>query len=74
MFARSSATHEQTYAYLSPDIEFLSRSSFDREIESELQSHVEMRIDDNLAHGMSSEHARRDALVRFDNPTAPKNM
>ena len=49
-----------------------SRSSLDREIESELQSHIEMRTDDNLAHGMSSEHARRDALVRFGNPTATK--
>ncbi len=49
-----------------------SRSSLDREIESELQSHIEMRIDDNLAHGMSPEHARRDALVRFGNPAATK--
>jgi predicted permease len=31
-----------------------------------------MRIDDNLAHGMSPEHARRDALERFGNPTVTK--
>jgi predicted permease len=49
-----------------------SRSSLDREIESELQSHIGMRIDDNLAHGMSPEHARRDALERFGNPTVTK--
>jgi predicted permease len=49
-----------------------SRSSLDREIESELQSHIGMRIEDNLAHGMSPEHARRDALARFGNPTATK--
>jgi predicted permease len=49
-----------------------SRSSLDREIESELQSHIEMRIEDNLARGMSPEHARRDALARFGNPTATK--
>jgi predicted permease len=49
-----------------------SRSSLDREIESELQSHIELRIEDNLAHGMSPEHARRDALARFGNPTATK--
>jgi predicted permease len=49
-----------------------SRSSLDREIESELQSHIEMRIEDNLAQGMSPEHARRDALARFGNPTATK--
>jgi predicted permease len=49
-----------------------SRSSLDREIESELQSHIELRIEDNLAHGMSPEHARRDALARFGNPTVTK--
>ena len=49
-----------------------SRSRLDREIESELQSHIEMRIEDNLAVGMSSEHARRDALARFGNPTTTK--
>jgi predicted permease len=31
-----------------------------------------MRIEDNLAHGMSPEHARRDALARFGNPTVTK--
>ena len=49
-----------------------SRTSLDREIESELQSHIELRIEDNLAHGMSPEHARRDALARFGNPTVTK--
>lgn len=49
-----------------------SRTSLDREIENELQSHIEMRIEDNLAHGMSAEHARRDALARFGNPTVTK--
>jgi predicted permease len=49
-----------------------SRTRLDREIESELQSHIEMRIEDNLARGMSPEHARRDALTRFGNPTVTK--
>jgi predicted permease len=49
-----------------------SRTSLDREIESELQAHIEMRMEDNLAQGMSPEHARRDALARFGNPTATK--
>ncbi|HXP10766.1 MAG TPA: ABC transporter permease, partial [Acidobacteriaceae bacterium] len=39
-----------------------------REIEAELRSHTEMRIEDNLAAGMSPEEARRDALRRFGNP------
>ncbi len=49
-----------------------SLTSLDREIESELQSHIGMRIEDNLAHGMSPEDARRDALARFGNPTVTK--
>jgi putative ABC transport system permease protein len=49
-----------------------SRSSVDREIDAELKSHIEMRIEDNLAAGMSAEDARRDALVRFGNPLLMK--
>ena len=40
-----------------------------REIEAELRSHTEMRIEDNIAAGMSPEKARRDALLRFGNFT-----
>jgi hypothetical protein len=50
----------------------LSRSSLDREIEAELKSHVDMRIEDNIALGMSHKDARRDALLKFGNPTATK--
>ena len=39
------------------------------EIEAELRSHTEMRIEDNIAAGMSPEQARRNALLRFGNPT-----
>src|SRR5437762_10412326 len=42
-----------------------SRSKLHLEIDAEIQSHVEMRIADNLAAGMSPEEARRDALIRF---------
>jgi len=49
-----------------------SRSKLEREIEAEIQSHLEMRIADNLAQGMSREKARRDALIRFGNPTVMK--
>jgi macrolide transport system ATP-binding/permease protein len=49
-----------------------SRSKMDREIDAELQAHIEMRIEDNLAEGMSPEQARRDALIRFGSPTATK--
>ena len=47
-----------------------SRSRIDREIDVELESHIAMRIDDNIAEGMSATEARRDALVRFGNPTS----
>jgi predicted permease len=42
--------------------------SLQREIEAELRSHTEMRIEDSLIAGMSPEQARRDALLRFGNP------
>jgi predicted permease len=44
-----------------------SRSKLHQEIDAEIQSHVEMRIADNIAAGMSPEEARRDALIRFGN-------
>ena len=47
-----------------------SRSKVEREIHDELRSHIEMRIDDNIASGMSPQEARRDALLRFGNPAA----
>ncbi len=46
-----------------------SRSRVDSEIDAELRSHIEMRIADNIAAGMSPEDARRDAMLRFGNPT-----
>jgi predicted permease len=49
-----------------------SRTKVEREIENELASHIEMRIEDNLAAGMSAEEARRDALLRFGNPVVVK--
>ena len=48
------------------------RSRVDREIDAELQSHIDLRIDANVAAGMSPAEARRDALLRFGNPTATK--
>ncbi len=49
-----------------------SRSRVDREIEAEIEAHIGLRIEDNLAAGMSPEQARRDALLRFGNPTATR--
>jgi predicted permease len=49
-----------------------SRSRVDREIDAEIQSHIDLRIEDNLAAGMSPEEARRDALLRFGNRASTK--
>jgi predicted permease len=45
------------------------QSRIDREIDAELKAHIEMRIEDNLAAGMSPEEAYRDAQLRFGNAT-----
>jgi putative ABC transport system permease protein len=37
----------------------------DREMAQEFESHLQMHIDDNVRMGMSSEQARREALVKF---------
>ncbi len=49
-----------------------SRSRVDREIKAEIEAHIDLRIEDNLAAGMSPEEARRDALLRFGNTTATR--
>ena len=50
-----------------------SRSMVEREIDAEVQSHIEMRTADNIASGMSPEEAGRDALLKFGNPTVMKS-
>jgi len=49
-----------------------SRSRVDREIDAELEAHIALRSEDNLAAGMTPAEARRDALVRFGNRTATR--
>jgi predicted permease len=49
-----------------------SRSRVDQEAAAELQSHIEMRTEDNIAAGMSPEEARRHALLRFGNPVVTR--
>lgn len=43
------------------------RSRVDRDIAAELEEHIAMRIEDNLARGMTPEEARREAHIRFGN-------
>jgi predicted permease len=49
-----------------------ARSKVGQEIDAELKSHIAMRIEDNIAAGMTQEEAQRDAVVRFGNPTVLK--
>jgi predicted permease len=42
-----------------------TRRKLDQEIDAELRSHIEMRIEDNIAAGMSKEEAYRNAMLRF---------
>jgi predicted permease len=48
------------------------RTEVDREIAAELESHIEMRTEENLAEGMSRDEARRQALLRFGNSTSTR--
>ena len=50
----------------------LRPSRVEREIDAELQSHIALRIEANLAAGMQPAEARRDALIRFGNPAATR--
>jgi predicted permease len=43
-------------------------SRLDRENERELREHLQMRIEANMAKGMSNERAAREARLRFGNP------
>jgi macrolide transport system ATP-binding/permease protein len=38
----------------------------DRELAAELESHLQMHVDDNLRAGMEREEARRSALIKLD--------
>src|ERR1700679_1863967 len=48
------------------------RSRMESELDAELAAHITMRTEDNIAHGMTPQEARRDALVRFGNPVVMK--
>ena len=48
------------------------RSAIDRDIADELQSHIDLRIESNVASGMSRAEAEREALLRFGSRTITK--
>ncbi len=48
------------------------RSRLDREIREELEAHIAMRTEANLAAGMTPEHAGREARLHFGNATVTR--
>src|ERR1700735_458425 len=50
----------------------LRREDLGRDLDEELQFHIDSRIRDNLSAGMTEEEARRDARRRFGNWTLAK--
>lgn len=44
------------------------RSRIDREINAEMEAHIALRTEDNIAAGMAPAEARRNARLRFGNP------
>jgi predicted permease len=49
-----------------------NRSKLSREIDDELREHMRMRVDRDVARGMSPDEAVRRARLRFGNPTVVK--
>ncbi len=47
----------------------LRRRQWDQERVREMEDHLAHEIDDNIARGLSAEEARRQAYVKFGNPT-----
>lgn len=43
----------------------LRPGSLDHELDAEMESHIEMAIEENVRHGLTPEEARRQALIRF---------
>ena len=50
----------------------LRSKKLDRDLDEELNAHIEMRTRDNIASGMSEEEARHDAKRRFGNTSLMK--
>lgn len=54
-------------------LNLFSRSQIDRDIDDEFELHIAMRIEDNLASGLSPAEARREAMLRFGNRVVMKD-
>jgi putative ABC transport system permease protein len=48
------------------------REDINREIDAELQAHIDMYVDDKMRRGLPHAVAHREALLRFGNPTSTR--
>ncbi len=46
-------------------LSFFHKQERDSDLDAELQSHIDLAVEENISHGMSPQEARRRALVRF---------
>ena len=53
---------------------FFRKAPLDRELDAEMQSHLELAVDENLKRGLSPEEARRQALIRFGGVVQAKEL
>jgi predicted permease len=60
--------------FLSRLAAFFQRTRQDRELDAELQAHLELAIDELVATGMTTEAARRQAKIRFGGWEAAKEL
>jgi len=44
---------------------FFSKAPLDRDLDAEMESHLELAVEENLRQGMTPEEARRQAFIRF---------
>ena len=44
---------------------FFRKQPLDRELDAEMQSHLELAVEENMKRGLPAAEARRQALVRF---------
>ena len=52
----------------------LNKQQRDRDLDDELQTHLDMQVADNLRRGMSSKDARRNALIKLGCPESAKEL
>src|SRR6267378_4155352 len=54
--------------------EFFGRERREHELAAEMESHLQLHIDENLRAGMSAEEARREALIKLGGVEQTKEM